>query len=446
MDQGAVPAGRPPAVAAATWWSGPFRALRALGRELFAVRDGPEPVSDEPRGRLKRGLLVIGACLLAVYLAALEAGGLAERLHVPAAAVTGLAVLRGAPVLLVLFRPVAAWWLSLVAAIPYPVLIATAGDAAATDVPWPWTEAGIATHTCVSLVVAYRVAAPVYVAHWVITALLGGSATLVAGSSAGINNTLVVAVAIAVGLGVVAVLRWLREIRRELGRQVTLTEIERTRRTLLEERARIARELHDVVAHHMSLIAVQAEAAPYRVSALEPAAAESFTRIRQNALTAMKELRHILGMLRADDGEPESRYLPQPTLENLERLFDNVRSSGLRVDAAVRGARRPLPQQLELIAFRLVQEALSNAVRHAPGADVEVEVAYGSGSLDLRVANGPAADPRARPIPRPDGAGHGLIGMRERASVLGGTLRAGRRADGWYEVSASLPVEEGGGR
>src|SRR5205814_7744382 len=130
-----------------------------------------------------------------------------------------------------------------------------------------------------------------------------------------------------------AVVRGRTEAEDRLREQEVLTEFERTRRALLEERTRIARELHDVVAHHMSVIAVQAEAAPYRVADPPEELSESFASIRGNALAALTEMRHILGMLRSDDQPAEGRFTPQPTLENVEELVDNVRAAGLHVES-----------------------------------------------------------------------------------------------------------------
>ena len=201
-----------------------------------------------------------------------------------------------------------------------------------------------------------------------------------------------------------------REARRRLAEQERISDAERARRTLLEERARIARELHDVVAHHLSVIAIQAEAAPYRVPDAPEALTGSFATIRANAVEGLGELRRVLGLLR-DDYDPENG--PQPTLDRLADLVANGRDAGLTVTASVDGDRRPLPAGVELSAYRIVQEALSNAMRHAPGAEVTVEVAYRPAELELRVVNGPGRGPSAAPA----GPGHGVTGMRERAAA-----------------------------
>ncbi|MEV6602096.1 histidine kinase [Actinoplanes sp. NPDC051346] len=417
----------------------PFlRAARGAGRQLFALSARPERTATPARPALLRGLRIIGVSLVALYAAVIGTGMLAESLPLSPPVIGTLAVAQAAPVVLVIYRPIAAWWLSLLAALPYLILLGFSTDPAANSTLWPWSAAGIVAHLFVGLVVAYQVPPPVYLAQWLITGAVAGAAELIFPERAQVNNGPVLSGFYAVGLAGIAIARWLRDVRRDLRHQVDLTERERLQRTALEERTRIARELHDVVAHHMSVIAVQAEAAPYRVSGLDPAAVESFASIRQNALAALTEMRHILGMLRSGQAD-ETRYAPQPTLADLEQLFDNCRSAGLTLKTGIHGNVRVLPEQVELIAYRVIQEALSNAIRHAPGADVEVDVAYGPADLRLRVSNSPS--PAAgRPL---TGTGHGLTGMRERAAVLGARLRAGHRDDGWYEVTMSVAVAEG---
>ncbi|GLW35859.1 sensor histidine kinase [Actinoplanes regularis] len=415
-----------------------FRAAGLAGRRLFALSARPERTVASKRPTLMRGLRLLGVSLLALYVAAVGVGVVAETLPWSPAMIVALALAQATPVILVIYRPIAAWWLSLLAALPYLILVGLSAEPVADEAFWPWSVAGIVAHLFVAVLVAYQVPPPVYLAQWLITAVVALAAETIFTGRAQINNGLVLSGLYAVGLAGVAIARWLRDVRRELRHQVGLTERERSQRTVLEERTRIARELHDVVAHHMSVIAVQAEAAPYRVSGLDPAATESFASIRQNALAALTEMRQILGMLRSDQDSGD-RYAPQPTLADLDQLFDNCRSAGLTLKTGIRGDVRDLPEQVELIAYRVMQEALSNVIRHAPGADVEVDVAYGPAELDLRVANSPS--PAAGRLSPVVAAGHGLTGMRERAAVLGAGLRAGRRDDGWYEVAMSLPVE-----
>ncbi|HET8640883.1 MAG TPA: histidine kinase, partial [Pseudonocardiaceae bacterium] len=211
---------------------------------------------------------------------------------------------------------------------------------------------------------------------------------------------------------------------------------EQARSTLLEERARIARELHDVVAHHMSVIAVRAETAPFRIPGLPEAVKDDMAETSAIAREALTEMRRLLGVLRGADVDPER--VPQPGMDRLEGLVAAVQGAGLTVDVRVEGDQRPLPPAVELSAYRIMQEALSNALRHAPAAPAAVEVRYEPERLRLRVRNDRPRVPGANPVA--GAAGHGIVGMRERAAMLGGTLSAGPTSDGGYLVEAVLPL------
>jgi signal transduction histidine kinase len=222
---------------------------------------------------------------------------------------------------------------------------------------------------------------------------------------------------------------------RALAAQTERAAEERQRRAVLEERTRIARELHDVVAHHLSLIAVRAETAPYRLSGLpEPARAE-FGSLSEVAREALAEMRRLLGVLRHD--QPADRA-PQPELADLPALVATARQAGLSVELCVPAALDHVPSGVGVCAYRIVQESLSNAGQHAPGAAVTVSVDHDSGAVLLQVANGPGES--ADPPMNDDGAGHGLTGMRERVALLGGSLSAGPSPDGGFVVSAVLPL------
>jgi signal transduction histidine kinase len=216
-------------------------------------------------------------------------------------------------------------------------------------------------------------------------------------------------------------------------------------RALLEERQRIARELHDVVAHHMSVIAIQAEAGPYKTTDPPKELVESFAEIRASALSGLNELRRVLGVLRSD--EPD--MAPQPGLDDLPSLLESARSGGVTVTSGGSGTPRPLPQGVDLSAYRIVQEALSNAMRHAPGAAVQVHLHYGEAALVIEVRND-SCPPGTQALweqpgePGPsDGGGHGIIGMRERAAMLGGHLEARPAPNGEFLVTAALPLGSG---
>jgi signal transduction histidine kinase len=213
-------------------------------------------------------------------------------------------------------------------------------------------------------------------------------------------------------------------------------------RALLEERQRIARELHDVVAHHMSVIAIQAEAAPYKTADPPKELVESFAEIRASALSGLNELRRVLGVLRSET--PDTA--PQPGLDELPGLLESARNGGVTVTSDVSGTPRPLPRGVDLSAYRIVQEALSNAMRHAPGAAVQVHLHYGEAALVIEVRNDSVA-PGVQALweqpgepGRSDGGGHGIIGMRERAAMLGGHLDARPAGNGEFLVTAALPL------
>jgi signal transduction histidine kinase len=207
------------------------------------------------------------------------------------------------------------------------------------------------------------------------------------------------------------------------------------------ERARIARELHDVVAHHISMIAVQAETARLTTPGMPAAGAQRLSEIGDTARAGLTEMRRLLGVLREDAEADAADRHPQPGLEQLTGLVDEAReSSGARCRLIISGAPVTVDPGVGLAAYRIVQEALTNARRHAPGAAVDVEVRYGDGELRLLIRdNGPGPQPEA-----PAG-GHGLHGMRERAGAVGGELRAGAATVGGFLVQARLPGKCGTG-
>jgi len=208
------------------------------------------------------------------------------------------------------------------------------------------------------------------------------------------------------------------------------------------ERARIARELHDVVAHHISMIAVQAETARLTTPGMPVAGAQRLSETGDTARAGLTEMRRLLGVLREDAQAYLADRHPQPGLEQLPGLVDEAReSSGAACRLIISGAPVTVDPGVGLAAYRIVQEALTNARRHAPGAAVDVEVCYGDGELRLLVRdNGPG------PQPTTPAGGHGLHGMRERAVAVGGELRAGAATVGGFLVQARLPVtsETGG--
>jgi signal transduction histidine kinase len=217
-------------------------------------------------------------------------------------------------------------------------------------------------------------------------------------------------------------------VNRELDEQREL----QARTAVMVERGRIARELHDVVAHNVSMMVVQAGAATRVLDGEQAAVRSALEVIASTGRETVDEMRALLGMLRSDDGADGLN--PQPGLADLDRLARGVREAGLPVTVRIEGEQRALPLALELSAFRIVQEALTNALKHAGPANAEVTVRYQQEAVELEVANtgaGPAGI---------QGTGHGLVGMRERAAMFGGMLHAAPSDGGGFIVRARLPL------
>ncbi|MGW1882281.1 sensor histidine kinase [Streptomyces sp. NPDC001970] len=417
--------------------------MKTGGKERFvsAVRSAAHPLRADlwtmardplPRNGWLGWLPHAHAVLFAVIMGFSQENNYEQ--YVDTSSLVLLVVLQSAALVLALSRPVPGWWLSTV------TLFLTAAIVEADvshDVVWPWSVWGIALHTVVLLLLALRVRLLVAVEALGLTVLSG--LINMAFTTHGHNDvlergTIAFTTAVVVGTS----LRTARLARTRLVEQEVLTAEERSARALLEERNRIARELHDVVAHHMSVISIQAQVAPHLVENPPAELRENLAGIRQNAVEALTELRRVLDVLRSENPSAEGvRHAPQPTLDRLPELVDNVRGAGLTVTTEVTGDPRPLSPGVELSAFRIVQEALSNAMRHSPGAQVRVAVGHQRSCVTVRVTN-TAPD---RPAPPSQGAGHGLLGMRERAAMLGGELAAGPTPDGGYEVTAILPAD-----
>ena len=352
---------------------------------------------------------------------------------------TLLAVWAVLPAVLAVRQPLLAWRLS------YPLLfLGTLG--AAPSESWPWSPVQILGFLLVLAALVGREESAVIA--WV-TALNIVPVFLFA-PRANAWGAAMLLVAIALAGDVVSRRRRSRE---ELARQSELTELEQARRAVLEERARIAREMHDVVAHHMSMIAVQAETAPYRITGLPPPALTEFTAIAAGAREALVDMRRLLGVLRAETDE--SPRAPQPGLPDVTALVETARRAGIEVGLAATEI-GDVPEAVGLAAYRIVQEALANAARHAPGGPVLVSLRGTADELHVEIGNGPAksttapgsgpgtpgaaADGTGKLGDAVGGPGHGLIGMRERSNLLGGTLEAGPDPGGGYRVTARLPL------
>ncbi|HYY78237.1 MAG TPA: sensor histidine kinase [Actinomycetes bacterium] len=255
-----------------------------------------------------------------------------------------------------------------------------------------------------------------------------------AGSEAGVLTVLLASLAPAAAWAGIARRARGEALLQSAARQVIAGSL--VEHTARGQRARIARELHDVVAHHVSMVALQAETARLATPGMPAAGAQRLAAIGDTARTALTEMRRLLGVLREDAQADAAERRPQPGLRQLNELLDESReASGTGTRLILRGAQVPLDPGVELAAYRIVQEALTNARRHAPGAAVDVELRYEDDALRVRVRdNGPGPPPEA-----PAG-GHGLPGMRERAAAVGGRLRTGPAAGGGFLVEATLPA------
>ncbi|WP_418961545.1 sensor histidine kinase [Streptomyces tritici] len=264
------------------------------------------------------------------------------------------------------------------------------------------------------------------------------------------NEYIALLILVPMAVAAVGVRTW--KLRTDEGR-ARLSALEREqaealRRAVEHERARIARELHDVVTHNVSVMIIQAGAARTIMKSSPEQAGEALLAVEAGGRAAMTELRHVMGLLTMpDDGEgtdaeadladTAAELAPQPGLDQLETLVGRVRDTGLPVGLTVTGSPRPLPPGLELAAYRVVQEALTNTVKHASGATAAVTVEYGPERLRVEVTD-TGGD---RGAGAAAGSGRGLIGLRERLSVYGGTLNTGRRLTGGYRVEALIPLE-----
>jgi signal transduction histidine kinase len=235
------------------------------------------------------------------------------------------------------------------------------------------------------------------------------------------------------------VIRHWTSIRRQLADARRDIAVEQSQRAVAEERTRIARELHDVVAHSMSVIHMQATSASYRLKYVDPEAKEEFERIAAGARSTMREMRQLLAVLRDEATDPT--LAPVPTLNSLEDLAESTRRAGVPVHLTVTADVEP-PETVGAAAYRIVQESLSNVIRHAPGASCTVVVSADDDTVDLVVTNQAS---ESAPMAEPDGTGHGLHGMRERVRLLGGSLETGPCETGGYRVAARLPVRAGSG-
>ncbi|WP_405060249.1 histidine kinase [Kribbella sp. NBC_01505] len=328
--------------------------------------------------------------------------------------------------------------LGLLIALLTTAVTAAVGDAVSPSEPWPWAATAVFGYATVLAIGGARgLTRGQLIRWWFVAQLLSVVAYAPSWTTTNLAPGIVMAVVSATGAVLGSLLRSRSEARWRLAEQEVISETERSERARLQERARIARELHDVVAHHLSVVVVRADSAPHRLTALPAEVQQEFAEIGEAARASLTEMRRVLRLLRDDEPEPELE--PQPGLAQIPELINSARQAG--ADVQLKGVVvSEVDPAVQLTAYRVVQEALSNAVRHAPGATAQVAIGRSASALIVRVENGPGT-----PAPIVAGSGHGLIGMRERVELVDGTMTAGATSDGGYLVEVALPIGEDGG-
>ncbi|MCM4081447.1 sensor histidine kinase [Paractinoplanes hotanensis] len=422
---------------------GPVTRRNATGplRRLFWSRETPRPAL---RARIRIYLMPLG--LVALIGLGLGTGTyLAENRELDPIWVAVISAGSVLPVIITLRRPVLAWRLAF-------LMLFLGSLQSGLEESWPWNPVQILGF----LLILGRLAVVEDAALTIWATAFSLVPAFVYAPYANAWGAAILLVAIA-ALGDIVSRR--RRTRALLAEKEELTELERAKRAVLEERTRIAREMHDVVAHHMSMIAVRAETAPYRVGELSGPAKEELATIADAAREALTDMRRLLGVLRAE--QDEAPRAPQPGFAEVEGLIATARAAGVKVAYSATGLPRPVDNSpaavgavdngrrggagssrlptlggaaAELATYRIIQEALANAARHAPGAPVSVDARNLDDRLEVTVRN-----PLTSLLTTSEG--HGLEGMRERAELLGGTLTAAPDGD-HFVVRAVLPWGE----
>ncbi|GAA4917398.1 signal transduction histidine kinase [Stackebrandtia albiflava] len=401
-----------------------------MRRVVSLLIDTGPPFDGRWRFRFTTVLALVGpgSVPFAVLLFAVQNQILRTNYGVPGISLL-IALLTGISVLAARFHPLAAWLMWLASAAWAAVAaVQQTGD------PWPLTPGGLFALLVVQFAVARDARTLWALTTWVVNLLVFYGISQEMPGVLAQQNLLLASLLSLAALLIGVMVRASRRARRRVEEEARLTAEERTRRRLLEERTRIARELHDVVAHHMSVITVQAATAPYRLPDLPEDVRAEFHSIGAQARQSLAELRRLLTVLRNEDDAAERE--PLPGMERLAELVESVRRSGTPVDLRTDDV-SGLPEAVALTGYRIVQEALSNVVRHAPGAAVAVRVAVTAAAVEITVVNSvPPEGVRAVP----EGAGLGLAGMRERVTLLSGELSTVATDDGGFRVHAVLPL------
>ncbi|AIY01835.1 hypothetical protein ART_2236 [Arthrobacter sp. PAMC 25486] len=401
----------------------------------------PAPFTTVTLWRLK-GLSWVWLGTAAVCIALLAVGAPLNMnlYHMALPFALGMAILHSASLGLTAARPVAGTLVSLVPMAVMPLVSQPVGAA-----PMPFSVVAMITQVFVICVAGLR-------AHWMVSAgawlasvvvgVLSNYVTMPGGQSEGAQINVVIFAAVSGGLMVAAVVaqQW-QHLRVELAAERSVSAEQQSRRRLAEERTRIARELHDVVAHGMSVVVVQATTASYRHPGLSDELKQEFDDIAANSRRAMTEMRSMLGSLRNTEAGRELG--PQPGLADLPQLFASARSAGVQITEPELSdiVNHDIGEVIALTTYRIVQEALSNVIRHAPGATVHTDFVIIGGQLTISVVNSSSAVGAVMAqLDRGQHLGQGLIGMRERATIVGGSVVCVPMSDGGFSVTATLPL------
>lgn len=337
-----------------------------------------------------------------------------------------LAALTVVPLALARKQPITGWLIAIAVG-----LLSWAFIEPSTPFTLPWTVPHVIVLFVLAVAVALLEPLPRVLGAWL------GSALVLAllmpdavrdGLVFGLTSAMVVAL----------LLRWLILSRLQLARQEEVSELERARRAVLEERSRIARDLHDVVAHRMSMVVVQAQSAPVRLGSVTPEVAEEFRSISEQARAALNEVRGMLGVLRNEDADAPGS--PQQGTRDVEPLLRQTRSAGVQLEWTVTGDPAPVGEAVGMVVYRILQEALANASRHAPSSEVRVDVDYADPVQVTVRSTGRDREHAGTPDVV---QGTGIIGMTDRARAVGGTLEAGPVSGGGFLVRATLPRTAG---
>ncbi|WP_406739866.1 sensor histidine kinase [Streptomyces atratus] len=407
------------------------RNLREIAHDLSHPSHPPVPPLANASKRWRRLLPYVVVFALAAIFVPVTLNVLTNEYGMAEGLAGLLTVAQTAPLLMLAHRPLQAWWIIFPADIVGALVLLVYPEPPMGI--WPWPPPTLICYLFVMLAVALRETRRTVVSVWALTA----AASLVLHLTATDRSTSALLPAFGAVITVIgAVIRERGDAQRRLAEQETISEAERAQRTLLEERARIARELHDVVAHHMSVITVQADSAPYRISDLPEQAREEFGAIAASARESLTEMRRLLTVLRSEGAEGERA--PQPGLGRVQQLVEATVRAGLPAELSLPARLPDVPQAVDVSAYRIVQEALANVIRHAPGARTRVSITSDGAHLTVLVVNDRAEQPDS-PL-ETTGTGHGLVGMRERVRLTGGTLDTGPLPDGGFRVAARLPL------